>query len=105
MIGKPDEILRCHTDDDRIPIEEWLTSVDIKTRARIRAHIDRMEDGLLGDVEPVGEGVFELRIHFGAGYRVYFGEKNRTIHLLGGGSKNGQQRDIDSAIKLWRTHE
>lgn len=103
--AKPREILRCHTDDDRIPIEDWMEKLDIKVRARVRARIDRVEDGLFGEVKPVGEGVSELILDFGPGYRVYFAQEGLIVHLLGGGFKNGQQQDIDAAIALWRTHE
>ena len=99
------EIIQCHTDDDRIPIQEWLTSLDVITRNRIRAQIDRIEDGNFGDVKPVGEGVSELRINFGPGYRVYFGKKGNVIHLLMGGDKNSQTADIVYAKRFWRTHE
>jgi putative addiction module killer protein len=99
------EILRCHTDDDQIPIEEWLTSLDVNTRNRIRAQIDRIEDGNFGDVKLVGEGVSELRINFGPGYRVYFGKKGKVIHLLTGGDKASQAADIVYAKDFWRSHE
>lgn len=75
------------------------------TRARVRVRIDRLEDGLLGDVKPAGEGVSELRLDFGPGYRVYFGQKGNEIHLLLGGSKQGQEQDISRAISMWRKHD
>jgi len=103
--AKPREILIWHTDDGRIPIEEWLATLDRKDRARVRIHIDRMEDGNFGDVEPVGEGVSESKLDFGAGYRVYFGQKGNEVHLINGGFKKGQQKDINAARKFWRTHE
>jgi putative addiction module killer protein len=103
--AKPREILRCHTENDRIPIEEWMSTLDIRTRARVRARIDRLEDGLFGEVKPVGKGVSELILDFDSGYRVYFAQAGLVVHLLGGGSKNGQQKDIDAAIELWSTHE
>jgi putative addiction module killer protein len=100
----PREILMCHTDDGRIPIEEWLASLDVRDRARVRIYIDRMEDGNLGDVEPVGEGVSELKLDFGPGYRVYFGQTGNEVHLIDGGFKKGQQKDINAARKFWRSH-
>jgi len=99
------EILRCHTDEGRIPIEEWLSVLDPVTRARVRARIDRIEDGNFGDVEPVGEAVSELRMDFGPGYRVYFGRKGNEIHLIRGGTKASQSADIISAKEFWRKHE
>lgn len=66
--------------------------------------LDRVRDGLFGDVEPVGSGVSELRIHYGPGYRVYFIRRGKTvITLLGGGTKAGQKRDIKAAIALAET--
>jgi putative addiction module killer protein len=73
----------CHAEDGTIPFQEWLFHVlDWKTRARLEARIDRLEDGNFGDVEPVGEGVSELRLDFGPGYRIYFGQQALEIHLI-----------------------
>jgi putative addiction module killer protein len=79
--------------------------LDAQTRARIRVRIDRLEEGLFGDVEPVGEGVSELRLDFGPGYRVYFGQIDDQIHLLLGGSKRGQEKDIRRALQMWSDHD
>ncbi len=79
--------------------DKWLTSLrDAKGKARVVARIRSAELGNLGDVEPVGEGVSEMRIHYGPGYRVYF-KKNGTllIILLLGGDKSSQKRDIKKA--------
>ena len=105
MEAVPREILICQDDIGQEPFTEWLSNLDIQTRARVRVRIDRMEDGLLGDVEPVGEGVSELRLDFGPGYRVYFGQIGTQIHLLLGGSKRSQRKDILRARKIWREHE
>jgi putative addiction module killer protein len=101
----PREILVCQDENGREPFTEWLNGLDLQTRARVRVRIDRLEDGLFGDVEPAREGVSELRLDFGPGYRVYFGQKGREIHLLLGGTKQGQQADIRRALRLWRKHE
>lgn len=70
---------------------------------RIGHRIDRLAAGNPGDVKPVGEGVSELRMDFGPGYRVYFGQRDaELIMLLAGGDKSTQSKDIERAIKLWR---
>jgi|SRR5262245_16186088 putative addiction module killer protein len=81
---------------------DWLTSLkDRRAAARIAARILRLENGNLGDVKPVGEGVSELRINYGPGYRVYFTQAGRTIILLlCGGDKSTQAGDIAAAKKL-----
>lgn len=87
----------------RRPFNEWLLGLrDIRVRARIRARLDRLELGNLGDHVPVGEGVLELRIFCGPGYRVYFSLENRNvILLLIGGTKATQRRDIKMAKTYW----
>ena len=101
----PRIILMCHTNDGRVPFKEWLFGLlDPPTRARIQARVDRIEDGNFGDVEPVGEGVSELKMDFGPGYRAYFGQKGNEIHLISGGTKGTQQADIAAAKEFWRKH-
>lgn len=74
---------------------------DHRARAKIAARIDRLALGNPGDVGPVGEGVSELRIHYGPGYRVYFVKRGRTlIVLLCGGDKSSQAKDIKAARAL-----
>jgi len=84
---------------------EWMAGLrDHRAKAKIAARIDRMALGNLGDVEPVGEGVSELRVHYGAGYRVYFIKRGKTLFiLLCGGDKNTQTKDIKAA-KTLATH-
>jgi putative addiction module killer protein len=81
---------------------KWLAALpDPAVRGVVIARIKRLERGLMGDVEPVGEGVSELRIHFGAGWRVYFVRRGtQLIVLLAGGSKRTQKRDIKRAKSL-----
>lgn len=80
----------------------WLDGLpDVTVRSVVVARLKRLALGLLGDVEPVGEGVSELRIHLGAGWRVYFTQRGtQVIVLLAGGSKRTQKRDIKHAKAL-----
>lgn len=97
------EIRVYQTKDGREPFNEWLDSIrDTNTQDRIQARIARIEDGNMGDCQSVGEGVYELRLHFGTGYRIYFGQIGNTIViLLCGGDKSSQKRDIDRAKTYW----
>jgi putative addiction module killer protein len=81
---------------------EWLDGLqDIKARARVQARIERLAAGNPGDVEPVGEGVSELRINYGPGYRVYFKQRGRNlVILLVGGDKSSQAKDIKTALRI-----
>lgn len=81
---------------------QWLDGLrDINARARIQARIERLAAGNAGDVKPVGEGVSELRIDYGPGYRVYFTKCGRElVILLAGGGKNTQAADIKTALRL-----
>jgi putative addiction module killer protein len=103
MEAQPRDIQRYVTPDGRIPITEWLDSLrDRKARNKIRVKIQRVEEGNLGDYRSVGEGVYELRIDYGPGYRVYFGQVGSTIVLLlCGGDKSTQDRDIRTAKEYW----
>jgi putative addiction module killer protein len=79
---------------------------DVRIRARIADRIDRLVKGNPGDVAPVGEGISELRLHFGPGYRVYFMQRGELIIiLLCGGDKSTQRRDIETALRLARELE
>jgi putative addiction module killer protein len=83
---------------------EWLDEIqDIRARARILVRIERLSAGNPGDVKPVGEGVSELRIDYGSGYRVYYKKQGRkVIILLAGGDKHSQTKDIKTALRLAR---
>ena len=85
---------------------EWLIDLkDRAARAQILKRIDRIEDGNFGDHRSVGEGVWELRIHFGPGYRVYYGEDGPIlVLLLCGGDKRTQEKDIQRAKTFWRDY-
>ena len=87
--------------------DRWFEKLkDRRARARIQARIDRMELGHFGDVGPVGEGVSEMRIFYGPGYRVYFKQtSDAVITLLCGGDKDSQESDIAKAKDLARQLE
>ena len=81
---------------------KWLNNMrDIRARARVQARVERLAAGNPGDVSPVGEGVSELRIDYGPGYRVYFKKQGKTsVVLLTGGNKRTQAGDIKRALQL-----
>lgn len=81
---------------------KWLDNLrDIHARARVLVRIERLAQGNPGDVQPVGGGVSELRIHYGPGYRVYFMKSGKeVILLLAGGDKRTQSKDIRTALNL-----
>jgi putative addiction module killer protein len=83
---------------------QWLDELqDIQARARVLARIKRLAEGNAGDVKPVGEGVSEMRINYGPGYRVYFVRHGRqVVVLLAGGTKRTQSADIRMALRLAR---
>ena len=85
----------------------WLKNLkDTKARARIVVRIELAEYGNLGDYVPVGEGVSEMRLHFGPGYRLYFWQQGIHVYwLLAGGDKSSQRRDIERAKALRREVE
>jgi len=81
---------------------KWLDKLhDIRARARILVRIKRLTAGNPGDIKPVGEGVSELRINYGPGYRVYYKQFGESIIvLLAGGDKHTQTKDIKTALRL-----
>ena len=97
------EVFPYVTESGREPVTEWLQSLqDKRAQAKIRVRLKRLEAGMFGDCEPVGDGVLELREHLGAGYRVYFGRHGKAVViLLCGGSKKTQPSDIKTARQYW----
>jgi putative addiction module killer protein len=83
---------------------DWLRDLrDIRARAKVITRLDRLATGNAGDVRPVGEGISELRINYGPGYRVYYVQRGQEyVLLLCGGDKSSQDADINAAKKLAR---
>ncbi len=91
--------------EGRSPFREWLGTIDLGVRARIQARVLRFEMGNLGDPKSVGGGVWEARLLFGAGYRIYFGKDgDAIIVLLAGGDKSSQSQDVPRAQGFWRDY-
>jgi putative addiction module killer protein len=86
---------------------QWLAALrDSRAKAKILVRIDRLSNGNPGDAAPVGEGVSELRINYGSGYRIYYVQRGRRyILLLAGGNKSTQDRDIAKAKRLSAEHQ
>jgi putative addiction module killer protein len=104
---QPKTVIIYVNENGNEPYTNWLESLrDLKGQEHIRARVRRLEVGLYGDCEPVGEGVSELRIFFGAGYRIYFGEdEGNIVVLLCGGDKSSQTRDIKTAKTYWKEYK
>lgn len=103
MEVNPRELIIYETAQGAAPFSDWLDSLrDRAARARIRKRLDRVKLGNLGDYKAVGEGVYELRIDCGPGYRVYYASIDWTIILLlCGGDKDTQEGDIEQAKQFW----
>jgi putative addiction module killer protein len=101
------ELRLYQTADGRIPFSEWFEELrDERTKQRIDARLARVRLGNLGDSKSTGGGVYELRIDFGPGFRIYFGEDaGRIIILLCGGDKSSQQNDIRRARLYWADYK
>jgi len=89
------------------PFAEWLDNLkDHIVAAQVNNRVRRLSLGQYGDYRRVGKGIFELRIHYGAGYRVYFAEHGKEIIiLLLGGNKGSQKRDIQQAMIYWQDYQ
>ena len=99
----PDFVLRSYVDEQgRAPFEAWVVDLDSQAQAKVTIALSRLQRGNLSNVEAIGEGVSELKLNWGPGYRVYFGQDGRTIViLLCGGTKKRQSRDIATAKARW----
>jgi putative addiction module killer protein len=98
------EIRKLELQNGLVPFDEWFDSLrDQRMQVAVDARLTRVRAGNFGDCRSVGGGVFELRIAFGPGLRVYYGLYGRQIVvLLGGGDKGSQTRDIRRAQQLWQ---
>ncbi len=97
------DVQEYQREDGTLPFSKWFRSLkDQQARTKVAKILNRMESGILGDYKFVGEGVFECRIHYGPGYRIYFGlQGEEVILLLCGGDKSSQQSDIHQAKDYW----
>jgi len=100
------EIRKYRRPDGVAPFDRWMAKLrDRRAKARILVQLDRLKLGLPGDWKPLGEGVFELRIFEGKGYRVYFAREGQAVViLLCGGDKSTQGRDVELAKTYWQEH-
>jgi putative addiction module killer protein len=102
----PKRVIVYTTPSAKEPFTEWLNGLrDVMGRKHILARVSRMQQGNYGDCKSVGDGVSELRLFFGSGYRVYFGEHgNNLVILLCGGDKDSQDADIQQAKAYWQEY-
>ena len=92
--------------DGGSPFQDWFTRLDARAAAKVAVALARLEQGNLSSAKGVGEGVFEHRVDWGPGYRVYFGrDGDQLVILLMGGTKRRQQRDIETAKSNWADYK
>lgn len=104
-MNSPFEI-REYVEDGCSPYAEWFDDLDNVTAERVDKYLRRLEQGNFGAVKALQQGLFEVRMDFGPGYRVYYGREGRTlIILLGGGSKRRQGQDIAAATERWKRYK
>jgi len=94
------------TESGKVPFSGWFEKLDGKTKARVQIYTERLaQGGTKKNIKPLGEGVFEAKLKFGPGLRLYFGEDgNELIVLLLGGDKGTQDQDIKKAKMYWRDY-
>ncbi len=107
MDARPQSLEEYVTREGKNPFQKWLRGLrDTRARARIRIRLNRIRLGNFGTAKPVGEGVLELVIPYGPGYRVYFARTGSTVVLLlCGGDKSTQPRDINKAKEYWLDYQ
>ena len=100
------EIREYLDEQDRSPYAAWFDDLDSRAAAKVATALIRVQQGNFSNTKGLGAGVFECRIDFGPGYRVYFGKDGETVViLLGGGTKKRQQKDIDNTKALWAKYK
>ena len=98
-------VVRYITEDGIDYFDRWMRRQNPQVRARVQTRIDRIQLGNFGDHRGVGSGVFELRLNYGPGYRIYYGrDGDELVILLGGGLKRRQSQDIEMAQAQWRAY-
>ena len=98
--------VREYTEGGRSPFKAWFDRLAPETAARVDRRIRRMESGNFGDAKPLRDGVSELRMDFGPGYRIYYGrDGTKLVVLLGGGDKRQQRSDIETAVDRWKRYK
>jgi putative addiction module killer protein len=104
--SRPVEILEYLDWSGRSPYAEWFESLSAQAAAKVAVAIRRLAQGNFSNVKGVGGGVYEYRINFGPGLRIYLGiDGDRLVILLAGGTKKRQQRDIEDAIARWQDYK
>jgi len=99
------EVREYLDEQGRSPFARWFKRLNSAAAAKVAAAVIRMEYGNLSNTKGVGAGVFETKVDFGPGYRVYFGKDGETIIILvGGGTKKRQSNDIEMAKKRWQDY-
>lgn len=100
------EVIEYTDERDRSPFAMWFDDLDATSAAKITVALARLAAGNTSNTKSVGDGVMEQKVDFGPGYRVYFAwEGKRLVVLLGGGSKQRQQKDIANAVKRWTDYK
>ena len=98
--------IKEYVESGKSPFADWFNALNAVTAARVDKYVRRLETGNFSSAKSLREGVFELKMDFGPGYRVYFGRDGKTIIiLLGGGSKRRQSADIAAAIERWKRYK
>ena len=100
------DLLEYSDEKGRSPFEKWFNRINAQAAAKVTTALVRLESGNTSNTKSVGGGVYELKIDFGPGYRVYFGyDGSKVVILLAGGTKKRQDKDIETAIKRWNHYK